>query len=342
MKEAQLYNVLENKQAHCFLCAHSCRIPEGKFGFCRVRQNIRGVLYANSYGKLVAVHVDPVEKKPFYHFLPGSRTFSIASAGCNFRCGFCQNWQISQVDFANQQLGEDFSGDKVVKAARENNCAAIAYTYTEPTVSFEFVLETARLARLSGLYNLFITNGYLSPEAIFLIAPYLDAVNIDLKFFKDSSYQKICSGRLAPVLDSIRLFKEAGVWVEVTTLVIPGENDAQDELSGIAKFIARISKDIPWHISSFHADYKFKHYPDTCETTMKLAYDLGKKEGLHYVYAGNVYGWGQDTFCPVCKKLLIKRDGFRIEQLHITQDKCEFCQVKLAGVFSVDSSSVKG
>ena len=342
MKEAQLYNFLENKQVHCFLCAHSCRIPDGDFGFCRVRQNIQGVLYTHSYGKLIAINVDPVEKKPLYHFLPGSRTFSIASAGCNFRCGFCQNWEISQIDLANQQLVEDFSADKVVKSAMQNNCLAIAYTYTEPTVSFEFVLETARLAKTSGLYNLFVTNGYLSHQAISLLSPYLDAVNIDLKFFKDSSYQKICSARLSPVLDSIHLLKDAGVWVEITTLVIPGENDTQDELSGIAKFIAGVNKDIPWHISSFHADYKFKHYPDTPESTMKIAYALGKSEGLHYVYAGNIYGWGQDTFCPRCKKLLIKREGLRIIQLYMSGDKCAFCQAKIAGVFGIDSYSAKG
>ncbi|MDP3733145.1 MAG: radical SAM protein, partial [Candidatus Daviesbacteria bacterium] len=247
-----------------------------------------------------------------------------------------------QIDPANQQLGEDFSADKVVKLAKQNNCEAIAYTYTEPTVSLEFVLETARLAKTSGLCNLFITNGYLSRQAISLSVPYLDAVNIDLKFFRDNSYQKICSARLAPVLDSVCLLKDAGVWVEVTTLVIPGENDTQDELSGIAKFIAGVSKDIPWHISSFHADYKFKHYSDTPLSTMKMAYDLGKSEGLYYVYAGNVYGWGQDTFCSVCKKLIIKRAGLRIIQLHMAGDKCAFCQTKLAGVFSIDSHSAKG
>ena len=334
MKEAQLYSLLENKQVHCFLCAHSCRIPEGGFGFCKVRQNIQGVLYSSSYGKLVAINVDPVEKKPLYHFLPGSRAFSIASAGCNFHCGFCQNWEISQIGPANQQWGEDFSADKVVKLASQNNCEAIAYTYTEPTVSFEFVLETAKLAKASGLYNLFVTNGYLSRQAISLFAPYLDAVNIDFKFFKDSSYQKICSARLAPVLDSISWLKDAGVWVEVTTLVIPGENDTPVELSGIAKFIARVNEDIPWHISGFHADYKFNRYPDTPENTLKMAYELGKSEGLRYVYAGNLYGWGQDTFCFACKKVLIKREGFKITKAHLKGNQCAFCSANLPGVFN--------
>ena len=348
MKEAQLYTSLENKQVDCFLCSHRCRIQEGKFGFCGVRQNIRGILYTHSYGRLIAVNIDPVEKKPLYHFLPGSSAFSIASAGCNFRCGFCQNWEISQLgfgnrrpnhgsptsDFINQQPGEDFSADKVVKLAKQNNCGSIAYTYTEPTIYFEFALETAKLAKEAGLYNIFVSNGYMTAEAIDLLRPYLDAANIDLKFFKDSSYQKICSARLEPVLDSIRLLKDAGVWIEVTTLVIPGENDTPDELSGIAKFIFGISKDIPWHISRFHADYKFNRYPSTPERTLKLAYELGNSAGLHYVYAGNIGTWGQDTLCHACKKLLIKREGFKITELHLAKNKCIFCQEDLAGVFS--------
>lgn len=334
MKEAQLYNLLENKQVNCFLCSHGCRIAEGKFGFCGQRQNIQGVLYTHSYGRLVAANVDPVEKKPLYHFFPGSFTFSIAGAGCNFRCGFCQNWEISQLDSTNQQRGEPFSADKVVKLAKQNNCGSIAYTYTEPTINFEFALETAKKAQESGLRNIFVTNGYMSGQAISLLRPYLDAANIDLKFFKDSSYQKICSAHLSPVLDSIRLLKAAGAWIEVTTLVIPGENDTVDELSGIAKFIAGVNKDIPWHISRFHADYKFDRYPSTPERTLKLACDLGNSAGLRYVYAGNVHAWGQDTLCPVCKKVLIKREGFKVTELHVVGSKCNFCQADLPGVFN--------
>ncbi|MFH1281530.1 MAG: radical SAM protein, partial [Candidatus Omnitrophota bacterium] len=197
MKEAQLYIKLDDLKVHCQLCAHSCKIQEGKFGVCRVRQNIKGILYAHNYGKLVAVHIDPIEKKPLYHFLPGTASFSIAGEGCNFRCGFCQNWQISQVDFINQSpKGEIFSADKIINLAKQNECKSIAYTYTEPTVYFEFALETAILAKGAGLANIFVTNGYMSPQAVTLLSPYLDAVNIDLKFFKESSYQKICAARL--------------------------------------------------------------------------------------------------------------------------------------------------
>ncbi|MDD5128838.1 MAG: AmmeMemoRadiSam system radical SAM enzyme [Candidatus Omnitrophica bacterium] len=333
MKEALLYTHLESLKVQCQLCSHNCIIRDGKFGFCGVRQNIQGILYAHSYGKLVALNVDPVEKKPLYHFFPGSLAFSIASAGCNFRCGFCQNWQISQLDPLFPQPAEDFTAQQVVDLARKNNCRSIAYTYTEPTVYFEFALETAKLAKEAGLYNIFVSNGYMSSEAINLLKPYLDAANIDLKFFEDSSYQKICSGHLQPVLDSILRLKEAGVWIEITTLVIPGENDSLDELSRIANFIAGMSKDIPWHVSGFHADYKFDAYQDTPEHTLKLACDLGKAAGLYYVYPGNLGLWGQDTLCPVCGKVLIKREGFQVSESRIAKNKCIFCQADLAGIF---------
>ena len=333
MKEAQLYNRLEDQQVQCQLCAHYCRIPDGKFGFCQVRQNISGILYTHNYAKLVAANVDPVEKKPLYHFLPGTATFSIASVGCNFRCGFCQNWEISQVNSSGQHWGEDFRADKVIKLAQQNNCRSIAYTYTEPTIYFEFVLETARLAKEAGLRNIFVTNGYLSQEAASLLSPYLDAANIDLKFFKEDSYQRICSAKLKPVLDSIQLLKAAGVWIEITTLIIPGENDTPEELTAIARFIASVNPNIPWHISRFHADYKFQEYAPTPERTLKLAYDLGIGQGLQHVYVGNFGSWGQDTLCSVCRKLLIKREGLSILESHLAQNKCVFCQAALAGVF---------
>jgi pyruvate formate lyase activating enzyme len=333
MKEAQLYTRLENHQVHCQLCAQSCKIPEGKFGFCGVRQNISGILYTHNYAKLVAANIDPVEKKPLYHFLPGTATFSIASVGCNFRCGFCQNWEISQLSPINRDSGEEFSAERVVNLARKFNCRSIAYTYTEPTIYFEFALETAKLAKAAGLRNIFVSNGYMSRQAVSLLAPYLDAINIDLKFFKESSYQRVCSAKLGPVLEAIQLLNAAGVWVEVTTLIIPGQNDTPEELTAIAKFIAAVNKDIPWHISRFHPDYKFKDYVLTPECTLKLAYDLGINQGLHYVYAGNFGPWGQDTLCSQCQKLLIKREGFKILESHLEQNRCVFCQAVLPGVF---------
>ena len=334
MKEALLYERLAQQEISCRLCAHNCRILEGKFGFCGVRQNIGGILYAHSYGRLVALHVDPIEKKPLYHFLPGTPIFSLASAGCNFRCGFCQNWEISQFNFNSSTLeGTLFTAQDVVAKAKENKCQSIAYTYTEPTVAWEFVLETAKLAHESGLKNVLVTNGYFTAAAFDLIRTYLDAVNLDLKFFRNSSYQRICAAHLAPVLDTLRLLVAAGVWTEVTTLVIPDENDSSDELKGIANFIVGINRDIPWHISRFHADYKFSNYPDTPEVSLKLAYDLGKQSGLNYIYAGNISGWGQDTFCAACHKELIKRDGFRIITKNISGNQCSFCKTILPGFF---------
>lgn len=335
MREALLYEKLENKLVHCYLCAHHCRIADKKFGFCGVRQNIDGLLYTYAYGKVIASHIDPIEKKPLYHFLPGSFSFSIATIGCNFHCGFCQNWEISQGSFRDgaDLGGEEFSPQEIVNEALRNKCKSISYTYTEPTIFFEYAYETARLAREKGLYNNFVTNGYMTKDALTLIKPYLDAANVDLKFFKDSSYRKICAASLEPVLDSIKLMRELGIWVEVTTLVVPGENDSEEELSSIARFIAGVDKNMPWHVSRFHPDYKFSDHEPTPEATLKRAEELGKKCGLTYIYVGNVIGFGNDTFCPNCKKLLIKREYFSVLEYNVKQGKCSFCNTVIPGIY---------
>lgn len=340
MKEALLYEKLDQKLVHCFLCAHHCRIADKQFGFCAVRQNLGGILYTHAYGKLVAAHIDPVEKKPLYHFFPGSSSFSIATIGCNFHCGFCQNWEISQSGFTQDQetakasvAAGEFSAPQIVKQTLKNGCKSISYTYTEPTIFFEYALDCAKLARKKGLYNIFVTNGYMTKEALLLIRPYLDAANVDLKFFKDASYKKICAATLGPVLDSIRLMQELGIWVELTTLVVPEENDSDEELAQIAHFIAGVSKDIPWHISRFHPDYQFMEHKVTPEETLKMAQGLGRQAGLKYIYMGNVYGWGNDTYCHSCKKLLIKREIFRVLEYNIKEGRCLFCNTVIPGVF---------
>jgi pyruvate formate lyase activating enzyme len=334
MKEALLYEKLENKLVHCYLCAHHCRIADQKFGFCGVRQNIYGSLYTHAYGKVIAAHIDPIEKKPLYHFLPGSFSFSVATIGCNFHCGFCQNWQISQATFRDSDFGgEEFLPQDIVKEALKNKCKSISYTYTEPTIFFEYAYETAKLARENGLYNNFVTNGFMTKECLEMIKPYLDAANVDLKFFKDSSYRKICAASLQPVLDSIKLMRELGIWVEITTLVVPGENDSEEELTAIARFIAGVDKNIPWHVSRFHPDYKFANHEATPEATLKKAQELGGTCGLTYIYAGNVYGWGNDTYCPSCKKLLIKREIFNVLEYNIKKGECPFCNAVIPGVF---------
>lgn len=334
-KEAVLFERLENKVIHCFLCSHHCRIADQKFGFCGVRQNIDGVLYTFAYGEVIAANADPIEKKPLYHFLPGSTSFSIATIGCNFHCGFCQNWQISQQSFRDRehQAGRKFSPQELVDLALKYNCESISYTYTEPTIFFEYAFETAKLAKAAGLYNNFVTNGFMTKEMLQMIKPFLDAANVDLKSFRDDFYRNICAAKLTPVLDSIRLMKELGIWVEITTLVIPGQNDSKEELSDIAEFIAGVDKNIPWHISRFHPDYKFDDYVPTPEITLKQTQELGFEAGLRYVYVGNVYGWGNDTYCHACKKLLIKRDVFSVLENNIKEGKCSFCNAEIPGVF---------
>jgi pyruvate formate lyase activating enzyme len=338
VKEALLYEKLDNRMVHCYLCAHQCKIADSKFGFCGVRENAGGVLYTHAYGHVVAAQIDPIEKKPLYHFLPGSKSFSIAVAGCNFRCGFCQNWEISQAPIRGEQvnglLGEEFTPQDLVGEALNNGCQSISYTYTEPTIFFEYALETAKLAKARGLKNVFVTNGYMTSNCLKEIAPFLDAVNVDLKFFKDSSYKKICFASLVPVLDSIKLMNDLGLWLEITTLVIPGVNDSDEELKDIAKFIFNVSKDIPWHVSRFHPDYGFTGYTTTPEETLKRAQAIGESAGLKFVYAGNVYGWGNDTFCPFCKKLLIKRDALSIMEYNIQVGKCVHCKNTVPGLFA--------
>jgi pyruvate formate lyase activating enzyme len=336
MKEALLYEKLDNKSVQCRLCAHYCKITEQKFGLCGVRQNIGGVLYTHVYGKPIALNIDPIEKKPLYHFFPGSTSFSVATIGCNFHCGFCQNWDISQsrVRDAAEDLGkEKVSPEEIVKGALKYKCKSISYTYTEPTIFFEYAFETAKLAKEKGLYNNFVTNGYMSKGVLLMIKPYLDAANVDLKFFKDSSYKKVCSGSLQPVLDSIRLMYELGIWIEVTTLVVPAENDSEEELGGIAKFVASINKNIPWHISRFHPDYKFTDHLATPIETLKKAEEIGKSCGLNYVYVGNVIGFGNDTHCHNCKRLLIKREVFSILEYNMEFGKCTFCNAVIPGIF---------
>lgn len=333
-KEALLYEKLDNQQVSCFLCAHHCKIADQKFGFCGVRQNLGGTLFTHTYGKVIAANIDPIEKKPLYHFLPGSLSYSIATVGCNFRCEFCQNWEISQTCFQNGNCpGTELTPEEVVNVASKNKCKSISYTYTEPTIFFEYALETAKKAKEKGLKNIFVSNGYMTLECLEMIKPFLDAANIDLKFFKESSYKKICSGSLQPVLDSIKLMKKMGIWVEITTLVIPDKNDSEEELTSIAEFIASVDKKMPWHVSRFHPNYKLSHHQATPEATLEKARAIGAKAGLKFVYAGNVSGWGNDTNCPKCNQLLIKREVFNVLENNLERGKCKNCGTVIAGIF---------
>ncbi|RLG54961.1 MAG: AmmeMemoRadiSam system radical SAM enzyme, partial [Candidatus Hydrothermarchaeota archaeon] len=269
MKEAMFYDKINGK-VKCKLCRHSCVIPEGKRGICGVRQNRNGKLYSLVYGKLVAKNVDPIEKKPLYHFYPGSKAYSIATVGCNFSCKHCQNYEISQPARETGEIfGRDFSPEEIVAEAKRYNCEVIAYTYTEPTVFYEYAYETAKLASKEGIKNIFVTNGYTSEEALKEISPYLDGANIDLKAFTDKFYREICGARLEPVLETIKLYKELGIWIEITTLVIPTLNDNEEELRKIAEFIKSLGDEIPWHVSAFHPDYKLMNLPRTPLETLR-------------------------------------------------------------------------
>jgi len=336
MKEALFYEPRPEQKVKCLLCNHGCLIADKDFGLCRVRQNIGGTLYTLNYGKLVASHVDPIEKKPLYHFLPGSLSYSIASLGCNFFCDFCQNWQISQVDQARRAGAREFhiSAQDVVLEARRGGCKSIAYTYTEPTVYMEFAYDCAVLAKEQGLRNVFVTNGFMTEAVLRFIAPCLDAVNIDIKSFKAGFYTKHCKARLIPVLENIRLLRLMRIWTEVTTLIIPGENDTPDELKDLAEFLAVVDNSIPWHLTAFHPDYDLREKPVTPRALLEQGYRIGKKAGLKYIYLGNVAAPRRgDTFCPGCGAVLIKRDGFFSRSNSIQNGSCAACGAAVAGVW---------
>lgn len=334
MKEAMFYEKLEEKKVRCFLCAHHCIIKEGKRGICYVRKNIDGILYSLVYGKVISMNIDPIEKKPLFHFLPGSTSFSIATVGCNFRCEHCQNFEISQYPKEHEDIiGHSVTPEDIVEAAANNGCESISYTYTEPTIFFEFAYDCAKLAHKKGIKNVFVSNGYTSPEATKAIAPYLDGNNIDLKG-NDDFYKKLCGAKLNPVKETIKLMKELGVWVEVTTLIIPDYNDSEDDLKEIAEFIYSVDFSIPWHVTQFYPTYKLTDKPRTPIQTLRKAREIGFKAGLKYVYEGNVPGeGGENTFCPNCKEILIKRFGFRIIENKITHGKCSKCGTLIDGVW---------
>jgi pyruvate formate lyase activating enzyme len=336
MKEARFWNKADEGKVRCFLCAHRCLVAEGKVGICGVRRNEGGVLYTLVWARSIAANVDPIEKKPLFHFLPGSTAFSIATVGCNFRCAFCQNSDISQYPHERHRItGDEFPPEDVVASALKNGCQSISYTYTEPTIYLEYALDTAVLAKGRGLFNNMITNGYTSTEVIESdLKGTIDAANIDLKAFTDSFYKKLCSARLTPVLDAIRAYHAAGIWIEITTLVIPGENDSDTELRDIASFIKSVDPDIPWHISRYYPRYRYDSAPPTPVKTLERAREIGLSEGLKFVYTGNVMGHaGENTSCPHCGKEVISRVGFSVNKKAMKGSTCGYCQTTIPGRF---------
>ena len=335
--EAYLYESLEDQKVRCNLCNHRCVIRAGKRGLCGVRENRNGILETLVYGRLISQNVDPIEKKPLFHLLPGSRSYSIATVGCNFKCRFCQNADIAQMpsDRKGRIVGGHISPGEVVADAIQQRCATIAYTYTEPTIYFEFACDTARLAHAKGIRNVFVTNGYMTLEALEMIRPYLDAANVDLKAFNDDFYKTLCQAKLEHVLDTLRHMKRMGILVEVTTLIIPGLNDAPTELESLATIMAaELGPETPWHISRFHPTYKLIDRAPTPLQTLQAARKIGIRAGLKYVYLGNVPGKeGESTFCFECGSKLIDRMGYFIKGSDIRNGRCQYCTAPVDGIW---------
>ena len=337
MKKADFFEIIDSDSGtiQCSLCSHRCKIKDGRRGLCQVRENQKATLYTLVYGRLISENIDPIEKKPIFHMLPGSLSYSISTVGCNFRCRHCQNYDISQYPtlHSGKIAGHKRTPEEIVNEALETGCKSISYTYVEPTIFFEFAYETAVAAHEAGLRNVFVSNGYTTPEATRKIAPYLDANNIDLKAFTEKFYHEVCGARLAPILDTIRLMKELGVWVEVTTLVIPGWNDSDNELKEIATFIYETDPHIPWHVTRFYPTYKMTDRQPTPVGTLRRARDIGLETGLKYVYTGNIPGEeGENTFCPECGQRLIRRTGFSAHHVGLSGEKCEKCGTRIAGI----------
>lgn len=339
-REALLYEQEENGAVTCNLCAHRCFIPVGREGICKVRENRSGVLRTLVYDRMIAAHTDPIEKKPLFHFLPGSWAFSIATVGCNFHCRYCQNWEISQLPRIHGRTvaGERLTPEGIVKLALEEGCKSIAYTYTEPTIFFELAYDVAKLATEAGLKNIFVTNGYMTAETLRMIRPYLHAANIDLKGFDDKRHRRMSGAKLQPVLDTIVLAKELGIWLEVTTLVVPGHNDSDKELRQIALFLKSVDPETPWHLSAFFPAYKMMEVEPTDRESLMRAWQIGKDVGLAHVYCGNIPAIHEDTICHRCNEKLIERVGFHVVSNRLDRGHCPSCHTAVRGVW--DSKSV--
>ncbi len=339
------YKKLDNNNAQCQVCSHFCTITSGQVGICGIRQNQDGELYLITYGKTSALNIDPIEKKPLFHFQPGSYSLSVGTYGCNFRCGNCQNFNLSQIqgqkgevrEYNQLNWGENWTPEKLVEKAIETNCRSIAYTYNEPTVFLEYALDTMKLAHQNGLKNVWVSNGFMSNKTLETIIPFLDAINIDIKSFKNDFYQENCGARLRPVFNNCKKLAESDVWLEVTTLVIPTLTDDMSMLRDLARFIKNhLGEDVPWHISAFSPSisWKMKNLQNTPPATINKVYEMAKDVGLNYVYAGNIgTGEMQNTYCPECGELVIKRTGYHI-QIPDKLSQCPFCSHPIPGLFS--------
>ncbi len=335
--ETLVYEKLDKDRVRCGICNHFCIIDKGRRGICNVRENQEGRLITLVHGRIIARGVDPVEKKPIFHLMPGSLAYSVATVGCNFRCSFCQNADIAQMPTDRNGLiqGVEMSPKQIVDAAIQNGCASIAYTYTEPAVFIETVLETARIATDRKIFNILVTNGYMGREVMDMVAPYVDAANVDLKAFDDGFYRKYCKARLEPVKDNLKRMKSLGILVEVTTLIIPGLNDDADQLAALAAFIAdELGVETPWHVSRFHPCYRMTDRGPTPVSSLERAVSAGKNAGLRYVYTGNVPGLGsENTLCHNCGRILVNRIGYGVSSVITADGRCPDCNSRVYGLY---------
>ncbi len=325
------YYKKEKDKIICLLCRNYCQLKEGQVGICGINKNENGEHKNLVYGHPVALNVDPVEKKPLYHFLPGTKVLSFGTIGCNFKCPFCQNWDISQEQKINKNI--EVSPEQMVALAFEQGAKSIAYTYNEPTTFYPYAKDIGVIAKAKGLKNIFVSNGYESPEIIEDMASWVDAANIDLKSWKDEYYKKSLKGGLEEVKDTLRRMVAKGIWVEVTTLLIEGENDSNEDLQGMASFIANdLGKDVPWHLSAFHPSYKMMDTQSTRLETLQRAEKIGRDAGLNYIYLGNV-PVKSDTYCPNCSELLVDRTGYKIDLNKLQNGYCPKCNQEIKGVW---------
>ncbi len=332
MKESLFYKKLKNNLVNCNLCPRNCIIPNQNFGKCLARKNIDGKLYSLVYGKAVSIALDPIEKKPLFHFLPGQKTISFGTAGCNLHCLHCQNWQISQ-NSPDIVPFEQTTPKQIIGEAKKNNSKIISYTYNEPTVFYEYALDTMKIAKKEKMRNVVVSNGFINKKPLENWAKFIDATNIDLKGGK-KFYQNICSAWPEPILKAIELYHKKKIWLEITSLIVPGHNDNEKDIKEVVKFIKNLSENIPVHFSAFYPTYKMKNIPRTDEKTLLKARNIAIKAGLNYVYAGNILNRETSTtFCPSCKKSLIIRQGFFILENRIKNGKCPYCNEKIAGVW---------
>ncbi len=347
MKPAVLFEELKDQKVRCTACNHYCTIPIGGTGVCGIRKNVDGKLHLIPYGEAIALNIDPIEKKPLFHFLPGTLIFSLGTVGCNFACAFCQNWDISQairelkkqgkvpaqgID-TKQPWGDNWPPEKIVSMCTTKKIPSIAFTYTEPAIFFEYAYDTIQLATKSNIKSVFVSNGYTSKEALEKLNGKPDAFNIDLKSFSEKFYRETCKARLEPVLQTIETIAKRKQWLEITTLLIPGKNDSEKELQQIAEFIATQNPSIPWHVSAFHPDYQMLDHAPTTSEALETAVSIGKKAGLEFVYTGNISNGHENTICPACNSLLIERNYFVTRQNRIANGKCPDCNAIIPGVW---------